>query len=184
MLLNEIPEIDLRMVHLTRDSRAVVYSWQKKMVKPEVYWKTEYMDRPNPVSAALNWNITNLLTQSFRKSHAGYRFLRYEDLIESSQTCLREIAQFAGEDGAENYPLDHEGAVNLAVDHTAVGNPNRFRKGPVELHRDDEWRYKMPKAQKNLVTSLTLPLLYKYGYLGADTNVVAKHLSHDHSTTT
>ena len=37
MLLNEIPEIDLRVVHLVRDSRGVVYSWQKKHVKPEVY---------------------------------------------------------------------------------------------------------------------------------------------------
>ena len=166
MLLNEIPEIDLRVIHLARDSRAVVYSWQKKMVKPEVYWKTEYMDRPNPVSAALNWNLTNMLTQSFGKSSAKYRFVRYEDLIESPQARLAEIAQFAaGEDGEEAYTLEYDGAVNLSVDHTAVGNPNRFRKGPIELQRDDEWRYKMPKMQKYLVTSLTLPLLQKYGYL-------------------
>jgi hypothetical protein len=172
MLLNEIPELDLRILHLARDSRAVVYSWQKKMVKPEVYWKTEYMDRPNPLSAALNWNFANLLTQSFEKSRASYRFVRYEDLIESPQRWLAEIAKFAGEDGDTLYGLEGDGSVNLAVNHTAVGNPNRFRQGAIELHRDDEWRYRMPKIQKQLVTSLTLLLLQKYGYLAEQTDTV------------
>lgn len=178
MLLNEIPEIDLRVVHLTRDSRAVVYSWQKKMVKPEVYWKTEYMDRPSPISAALNWNITNMLTQRFGKREAGYRFVRYEDLIEAPDTWLNEIVNFAGEDVGEAVSLEREGEVDLSVDHTAVGNPNRFRKGPIELRRDDEWRTKMSPAQKNLVTALTLPLLNKYGYLNNQPSNLETQLAH------
>ena len=165
MLLNEISELDLRIVHLARDSRAAVYSWQKRVVKPEVYWKTDYMDRPNPFRAAMNWNIANLLTQSLEKSRARYRFVRYEDFIESPQAWLSQIAQFAGGDEHKSYALERDGSVNLAVNHTAVGNPNRFQQGAVELHRDDEWRYKMPKAQKQLVTLLTLPLLQAYGYL-------------------
>lgn len=165
MLLNEVPGIDLRVVHLTRDSRAVVYAWQKKIVKPEVYWKTEYMDRPNPVSASLNWTITNLLTQSIGKSSGGYRFVRYEDLIESPQRWLYEIVRFAGEDGTDVCFLDPDGTAKLSTNHTAVGNPNRFRQGAIQLRRDDEWQSKMPHSQKRLVTSLTLPLLRKYGYL-------------------
>ncbi len=167
MLLNEIPEIDLRVVHLARDSRAVVYSWQKKVVKPEVYWKTQYMDRPNPIGAALNWNITNLLTHAFGKSRAGYQFVRYEDLIEAPQSWLAKIVQFAGEEGAESHALDPNGKATLAANHTAVGNPNRFRQGEVKLQRDDEWQRNMPGSQRRLVTSLTLPLLRKYGYLNA-----------------
>ena len=133
MLLNEISAIDLRLVHLARDSRAVVYSWQKKVIKPEVVGKTTYMDRPNPVSAALNWNVTNLLTQSFVGRDAGYSFLRYEELIASPDRSLNKIAHFAGESieerGGGAYALGGDGEVNLATDHTAVGNPNRFRQG-------------------------------------------------------
>jgi hypothetical protein len=145
----------------------VVYSWQKKMVKPEVYWKTDYMERPNPVGAALNWNITNMLTQGLGKGSTGYKFLRYEDLIDSAADQLSEIARFAGEEVDVASAMAGDGAANLAVDHTAVGNPNRFRQGAIELRRDDEWRTRMPARQKTLVTSLTLPLLQKYGYLGA-----------------
>lgn len=172
-LLREIPEIDLRVVHLIRDSRAVVHSWQKKMIKPEVYWKTAYLDRPNPIHAALNWNITNALTQSFRNSRAAYLFVRYEDLVEAPRAWLNKIAEFAGgiEYGRGGQGTDlfaGNDAVNLSWDHTAVGNPNRFRQGTVQLRRDDEWKKQMPHAHKYLVTTLTLPLLHKYGYLAQD----------------
>jgi hypothetical protein len=61
--------------------------------------------------------------------------------------------------------FDRKAAPVLAVDHTAVGNPNRFRQGRVELRRDDEWQRKMSHAQKYFVTTMTLPLLRQYGYL-------------------
>lgn len=165
MLLREVPNIDLRVVHLVRDSRAVVYSWQKKMVKPEVYWKTEYMDQPSPVGAALNWNVTNMLTQSLRGHAASYLFVRYEDLIETPRTALARIADFAGCELDERELFESEDTPSLSIDHTAVGNPNRFRHGKINLRRDDEWQSKMPSTQKRLVTTLTLPLLHKYGYL-------------------
>lgn len=165
MLLREVPGLELRMVHLVRDSRAVVYSWQKKMIKPEVYWKATYMDRPNPAGAAMNWNLTNLLTQSFHSKGAAYAFMRYEDLIAAPRAGLAHAARCAGGELDESELFGQEDAANLAVDHTAVGNPNRFRQGKVELRRDDEWRHKMPRLQKALVTMLTLPLLRKYGYL-------------------
>ncbi len=168
MLLREVPNIDLRVVHLVRDSRAVVYSWQKKMVKPEVYWKTEYMDRPSPVSAALNWNVTNMLTQSLRGQGAGYLFVRYEDLVESPRATLARIAHFAGSELDERQLFERDDTPNLSIDHTAVGNPNRFRQGKINLRRDDEWQRKMPGTQRRLVTALTLPLLHKYGYLRHD----------------
>ena len=165
MLLCEVPGLDLRMAHLVRDSRAVVYSWQKKMIKPEVYWQATYMDRPNPAGAAMNWNLTNWLTQSFHTQGAAYAFLRYEDLIASPRAGLARMAGFAGGELDESELDAQEDAANFAVDHTAVGNPNRFRQGKVALRRDDEWRHKMPRPQKALVTMLTLPLLRKYGYL-------------------
>lgn len=176
MLLRETAAIDLRLIHLTRDSRAVVYSWQKIMVKPEVIGKTEYMDRPNPVNAAMNWNITNLLTQQFQDSRAGYHFLRYEDLIEAPRARLADLVNFAGERVEEAALFNQEGAVEFAADHTAVGNPNRFKQGKIELRRDDEWHRKMNTGQRRLVTTLTLPLLRHYGYLRQPPNVTTPEL--------
>jgi hypothetical protein len=168
MLLSEIDEIELRVVHLVRDSRGVVYSWQKTRIKPEVYWKTEYMDRLNPTSAALIWNITNLFMQTFRKREANYLFVRYEDLVTSPRVWLKRIVEFAGEEGYDEIPIEGDGtlsyAVNVAVDHSAGGNPSRFRQGMITLRQDTEWQEKMPEYQKFVVTTLTRPLLRRYGY--------------------
>ncbi|HEX2052957.1 MAG TPA: sulfotransferase, partial [Actinomycetota bacterium] len=35
-LLRKVPNLDLRVVHLVRDSRGVAYSWTKEVKKPEV----------------------------------------------------------------------------------------------------------------------------------------------------
>ena len=35
VMLRSIPEIDLRVVHLIRDSRGVAYSWTKRVTRPE-----------------------------------------------------------------------------------------------------------------------------------------------------
>ncbi len=34
-VLREVPQIDLRAVHLVRDSRGVAYSWTKRVVRPD-----------------------------------------------------------------------------------------------------------------------------------------------------
>lgn len=165
MLLNEIPELDLRLLHLVRDSRAVAYSWQKKRIRPEVYWKTAYMYRPGLIHAALAWGITNVVAQSFRRKGTPYLFARYEDIVASPRAWLTKIVHFAGEEEQGDALFVRENVVHLSVDHTAAGNPNRFRQGTVEVRRDDEWQQKMPRGERLLVTALTLPLLYKYGYL-------------------
>jgi len=52
--------------------------------------------------------------------------------------------------------------VDLGEDHTVAGNPIRFRRGEIEVRRDDEWRTRMPRRSKALVTALTLPALARF----------------------
>jgi len=164
MLLNEIPETDLRVVHLVRDSRGVAYSWQKKRVKPEVYWKTQYMDRVDPFSASILWNFTNLLMQTLNNGKTAYLFVNYEDLIDSPRQWLAQIIELAGENHEQLNPFDGNGMTRLPIDHSAGGNPNRYHQGAITLCPDNEWRQKMPMLQKQLVTAMTARLLRHYGY--------------------
>jgi hypothetical protein len=54
--------------------------------------------------------------------------------------------------------------VFLDVCHTVDGNPVRLRRGLVPLKNDDEWETAMDLRTKVAVTSMTLPLLLRYGY--------------------
>ena len=49
------------------------------------------------------------------------------------------------------------GAISLGENHTVAGNPLRFRRGPLEIRLDDEWRRSMPAADRRAVTLLTWP---------------------------
>ena len=52
--------------------------------------------------------------------------------------------------------------MDLGEDHTVAGNPIRFRRGEIEVRRDDEWRTRMARRSKALVTALTLPALARF----------------------
>jgi hypothetical protein len=56
--------------------------------------------------------------------------------------------------------------VELKENHTVAGNPIRFTRGLLEIRADAEWQVRMPAGQRAVVTGLTWPLLWRYGFLG------------------
>lgn len=168
-VLREVPDIDLHMVHLVRDSRATAYSWQRKKARPEIYWKKEYMERYSPIRSSLEWGLMNRMLQSTnpgKGQDSNYRLLRYEDFVSAPRESIIEILDWLGEDTSRLPFMDNEYTIHLRTDHTVSGNPNRFQQGIVKIRPDIEWREKMAWDQKYLVTALTWPLLWQYGYLG------------------
>jgi hypothetical protein len=167
-LLNQNPDIEVYALHLVRDSRAAAYSWQKKKIRPEVYWKETYLEQPSLARSALLWDLVNVSFHLFKHVDINYLMVPYEDLISSPRTWFSRIVEFLGEHEAGT-PFFHNGcAIHLGMNHTVAGNPNRFQQGLVEFRLDSEWQRNMTRASKYFVTALTLPLLYSYGYLAGD----------------
>lgn len=166
MALAQVPGLEVYVVHLVRDSRAVAYSMQRKKRRPEVANGEAYLRQFGPVRAAGIWLASNFLANSLRwPSTLGgrYRRVRYEDFVRSPQATLRAIGEFVGEPVDTGF-FESEFVVPLGENHTVAGNPARFKRGPVEIRADDEWRVKMPRGQQWLITALTAPWLWKYGY--------------------
>jgi hypothetical protein len=162
--LANLPDIDLRVVHLVRDSRAVAYSCLRKKLKYEVGDKKIYMDQHGPVNSSLGWMRSNFLIESLRfLMPARYMRVRYEDLVNEAEETLVRILALLGENDAR-LPLT-DGQVELGVDHAVEGNPMRFGQGAVELCLDEEWKKGMKRTDRRVTTALTWPLLLKYGYL-------------------
>jgi hypothetical protein len=160
------PGIDLRVVHVVRDSRGVAYSWTKEVRRPEATAGEALMTRYSPARSAALWVGHNLFFGLLGRLGTRTRLLRYEDFVADPERVLRELADFAGlslESGALAF-LDGS-SVMLSPSHTVAGNPMRFRTGPTALRRDDAWRSDLPRGRRRLVTALTAPLLARYGYL-------------------
>jgi UDP-N-acetylglucosamine transferase subunit ALG13 len=162
-LLRRVPGIDLRVVHLVRDARGVAFSWSKRVARPEVVGRTEYMPSPAAAKAAADWLAYNGMFEVLRATSTPSLLVRYEEFVQDPRTQVARVLELAGEPDA---PLDFIGerSVELGPAHTVSGNPMRFRTGPMELRPDDEWRRGMDPVQRRVVSAIAFPLLARYGY--------------------
>jgi hypothetical protein len=163
--------VDLRVVHVVRDSRAVAYSWTRKVPRAEATGPT-YMPTLRPVRTAGQWNYHNVALQMLEATGTPTLRVRYEDLVSRPYEKLAEIAEFTGVPSAPEQlsfiGADEGGSwADLRVSHVASGNRMSFRTGRIPIRLDDEWRASMSSTDRRTVTALTLPLLGQYGYLAS-----------------
>lgn len=162
--LSLLPQIDLYVLHLVRDPRAVAYSWLRQAKsRPR---SADPLHRRNfgVAGSSWRWAFVNLTTDVLlRRLGERYRVLRYEDFVSDPARTLEQILAWIGEPAPAPASLAR-GRLQLAPGHTISGNPSRFRTGEVTLELDDEWRRAMPAAQRRLASILTWPLRARYGY--------------------
>jgi len=168
LLVAADPEVRLRVIHLVRDSRGVVFSWTKQdIVKPDVEGGGATMDTYGTGATALRWSYHNVLFEFFRLRRIPLATMRYEELVAAPavelERSLRRVG-LAADDVARRTLAS--GSVSLGDAHTIGGNPMRFRGREQPVRLDDEWRRGVPSDVRRRVTMLTWPLLLRYGYLG------------------
>ncbi len=164
--LRRVPSIDLRILHLVRDSRGVAFSWTKQVKMTEVVAGDEEMDRLRPVRSAWRWDCWNGLFSLLGRMGVPTSLLRYEDLISDPAGAVETVLSLAGLEGNRLVVTDK--GVEVDPVPSLGGNPSRFRTGTVPIRVDDAWRRELPTSSRLLVTAMTAPLLAAYGYgLGA-----------------
>jgi hypothetical protein len=162
-VLGGVKGIDLRLVHVVRDPRAVGYSWIRKKVQLDET-RPRYMRSHGALYSAFMWDVLNLaIERMWRRLDARYLLVRYEDFVREPRESVRRVVEFAGEDQA-SLPFRTERTVFLSGNHTISGNPSRFQTGLVDIEPDDEWRASMRRRDEWLSTGATLPLLAHFGY--------------------
>lgn len=163
-LLSLVPEIELHVLHLIRDPRAVAYSWQKRKAFEPDPTRTDYMAQYGPLKSAFQWISRNSAVELFLPRGAQHSVrLRYEDFSANPRETLMPVAALLGED-AEDLPFLTDRVVQLRPSHSVFGNLVRFRTGPVEITPDEQWISHMDRASYLAVTATTWPLFLRYGY--------------------
>jgi len=155
--------VDLRVLHLVRDSRAVAYSWGQAVRRPDTD-RHSYMTRYSPAVAAAQWNAQNAAFHLLRG--VPVMRLRYEDVVAAPEAAVRRIAGFSGLPAPGSLAFLGAGWADLEPGHSVSGNPMRFATGKTAIRRDERWRADLPAGPRREVTTLTFPLLAAYGYLG------------------
>ncbi len=116
-LLRTMPGIDLRLIHLVRDSRAVAYSWSKHVEKRKSTGPSASLPRYDVGSSSLRWLLYNGLTQTLRPLHVPYAFARYEDLVDAPRDEVGRLLQHCAHPApAGRVWLSSERAINLMTE--------------------------------------------------------------------
>ena len=163
LLLARTPGIELHVVHLVRDPRAVAFSWTRARERPEIHWGSERMPVEQAGTSARRWMLNNILAETLARSASSYQRLRYEDFVLAPGQAVGQILAPHEWAGAPIAGLA-DGEVVLSPSHTVSGNPSRFKQGLLRISLDDEWRGAMAARDRWAVSSATWPLLARYGY--------------------
>lgn len=162
-LLATTPGIELHLVHLVRDPRAVAWSWQRQKLMTDLAAPRPIAPH-SPMRSSAQWTSWNALIGRVARRAASHTEVRYEDLVAEPTRVLRRITSAAGLDPQVVDDVVDEAGFRIAVSHTVAGNPARFTTGQVEVTVDDAWRSDQPAGQRALATLPALPLLSRYGY--------------------
>jgi len=160
-LLARVEDLELSVVHLVRDPRAVAHSWQRRRRMPSPIAGEHFMPRFPARVTAVNWLATNAALDVLSRRVRCKR-VAYETFLENPSAALGQLAWFIGEPvpAAAASPAGFE----LGGHHIFSGNPMRERTGFVPLRGDGEWRQGLSRRDFAEVTAITLPLLARYGY--------------------
>ena len=159
-------ELDVAIVHLVRDSRAVAASWKRVRARKGQNAARDTMPTYSPGVSALKWIRAAVLVGAARRAGIPVLRLRYEHLVVDPAGSVRNALQLLGVEVTEADLAFVDGrTVDIAAVHTVSGNPSRFDTGRLLLEEDRRWMADLGRVDRLLVTGLTLPWLARYGYL-------------------
>lgn len=162
-LLAHLSGVDLRLVHLVRDARAVTWSRKKALdADKKSGVQVAIKSRPAWYSVAY-WafiNVLSFVVCLFRRRRSLR--MRYEDFVAEPQVQLERLSQVCGLDYSATAKTLLAGEP-LKVEHPIAGNRMRM-KGSVTLKPDWEWRDRLPVRDRAVCWLCAGWLLLLFGY--------------------
>jgi hypothetical protein len=166
LVLRGAPDLQVRTLHLVRDSRGTAFSAGKVEVMRDSVDALVYKDRLPPAQITLRWIGYHLLFDVLSAVDHKTLGYRYEDFVREPRAFMRRALGWLGVNAIDSdLSFAGGGGVDLAVNHSVAGNDMRFVNGHVALREDDKWRSALKPASRRLVTVMSWPLLKRWGYM-------------------
>jgi hypothetical protein len=167
VMLAHLSSVDVHVVHLVRDPRAVAHSWLRPRITDPDGRCT--MPRFGAVKSAVLWMIMNVAVEwAALRMDLPYVRVRYEDLVRDPARIVRQLRSDILMDAGlklEEPGYLEDNNIDLGGSHSISGNPMRFQQGRMPIVEDVAWKGGL-RSRKALVAAITFPLRWRYGYRG------------------
>lgn len=162
-LLDRTPGITPFLVQVTRDPRAVAFSWLRKKYAADRL-RAQQMEQFSAQATSRLWLARHFGAELIRwGSPTQSLLIRYEDLVENPRRVIAAIVDRLGERADLAFIRDRH-AVDMTPNHTVSGNPVRLGSGRIQIAEDRDWQAGLPRSSRAVVTALTWPLMLRYRY--------------------
>src|SRR5579875_2891853 len=160
----QLARLEVYVLHIVRDPRAVAYSWSRAVPDPSKV--TGRMGTVGPLASSARWTVWNGLIETMTRKAVCDRYLRvrYEDFAKEPAALVESVRGFMDLPKTRGPKFIDRHTVELSRDHTVSGNPGRFRSGPTRIELDDRWRTEMARRMRLLAMLPALPLMPHHGY--------------------
>jgi len=164
LLLSQIPEVDLHVIHLVRDVRGVVWSKKKSFPINERAGLSKGEVPQSSVRSSLAWNLVNVVDEWTRRRLFAPKSIRvrYEDCVAHPKETLPQIGRLIDVDLSELAEAIVAGE-QMEIGHTISGNYMRMA-GPARVRPDTAWIEKLPSWDRRVCWMLSGWLMRRYGY--------------------
>lgn len=162
-VLDALPGIDLRVLHLVRDPRAAAWSWKRAKTQTDVGAAGRLMEQRGAAKSALLWRLWNGVGEHWWSATDRYLPVRYEDFAAAPRATVEGVLSWLGEDPAAA-PFADERTARLGGSHGVSGNPDRFRTGLVTIAPDERWRDHLDERDRRVVSALAGGVARRHGY--------------------
>src|SRR4051812_19679397 len=131
-------DLDVRLLNVVRDPRAVAWSWNRRVDRPHTSSGSEQMWRIPAHRSAVQWSALQVEMEAIaRFGRVRSARMRYEDFVADPVGALGSATAALGVPlDAADLPVVDGTTVRLEPSHGLSGNPSRFRSGGVVLRRD------------------------------------------------
>ena len=162
LLLND--NIDLRLIHLIRDGRGVVWSKMKPLKKSVEAGIPKNSRAIASWRTSLDWVLANLESEwVVGRARLGTSLrITYEKFVEDPSAVLKEIKLLIGEDLTRLSNALVAGEA-MQVGHIVGGNHLRMAKSIV-VRQNLEWKQKLSPQDKRIFWQMAGWLARRYGY--------------------
>lgn len=146
--LQDIEQLDLKVIHLIRDVRGGTASFMKNGKTDDVAWATR------------QWYIYNMNSERARRYISPRQWLRikYSELCTDAQATMDYIADFVG---VRRFPIPKD---FYETKHHIIGNRMRLNKSPGVIKPDESWKDLFSERDLNIIARIGGAANRYFGY--------------------